>query len=465
MIRIIFGNCRWMALASMVGCAVHLQTPQPDLLDRSPVRPAPQLSHLAAVVRLSHESIGRMVEQRMPERQAGTESLGVLQGSWEIRREGHVAVRGDERGRLCFVLPFAGKGALQAFGQRMDKELRAHVHACARPELDAGATLHLREPDVRVLIERTAAGGPIQLLLDAITTKLQAVTGQAALERLREFTVPTWDALAPLQALLATPVPLPQQGCLKLRPQSLRLTQPVIDPTALRMGATVAALPTAEQPCAAEPRGRPPGRMPVAVVADLESPKTFLLLPVAVALDTLTDQVKQAVEKVGVIKTDQGWVKVTAVRLSTAKGSLLVHATIAGEVNDRILFVPIQRAVQGEVLLWGVPTVGTDGIHLTELELDVRSDDRLVELAASLKNSQLKAIIAEKLMIRRDFVEQQAKKALDEFGKGVMVGGEKMPMAITIEQLQVETVAAVGQRLEVTVRYVGQVTVGDTAAK
>lgn len=448
----------------LAGCAVQFQAPTPDLPDRKPVLPAPMLSHLAAVARIPHATLGRLAEGHLEKGQSGTETMGVLNANWHVARDGPVTVRGDDRGRLCFVTLFKGKAEATALGQRLDKELRGQMNACARPELDAGATLRMREPDVRVLLDRSAVGGPVGFVMDAILTKLQAVAGDAALVKLRELAVPTLDALGPLQAMLQTPIALPDKACIKLRPQSVRVTQPMIDPTALRMGASVAALPTGEQPCTdGADRTAFAGKLPFAVVDHLETPKTFLLLPMAMSLDALQKPMADELARIGVMKTDQGWVKVTGVRLSTARGALLVHAAIEGEIQDSFLFILIRRPVRGEVLVWGNPEVDRDGVKLANLDLALHTDDRLVAMGAALKHSQLVEVVAKHARIPRARIDEMARKALDAFSQGIVIGRERVPATAQIEQLNVESVTAAGQRVEVLVRFVGQVVVGETA--
>ncbi|MBM4343947.1 MAG: DUF4403 family protein [Deltaproteobacteria bacterium] len=451
-------------VALACGCAVQLRAPEPDLPDRKPVQPAPMLSHLAAVARIPHATLGRFAENHLDKGQSGTETMGVLHANWQVARDGPVTVRGDERGRLCFVTMFKGKTEASALGQRLDRELRGQMNACARPELDAGATLRMRDPDVRVLLDRSSVGGPVGFVLDAILGKLQAIAGDAALTRLRELAVPTLDALGPLQAMLQAPIGLPDKACIKLRPQSVRVTQPMIDPTALRMGASVAALPTGEQPCTdgADPTAFA-GKLPFAVVDHLETPKTFLLLPVAMSLDALQKPMAEEMARIGAMKTDQGWVKVTGMRLSTARGALLVHAAIEGEIQDRFLFVPIRRPVKGEVLVWGNPEVDREGVRLANLNLELHTDDRLVAMGAALKHSQLVEVVARHARIPRARIDDMAKKALEAFSQGIMVGRERVPAAAQVEQLNVESVSAAGQRIDVLVRFVGQVVIGETA--
>jgi hypothetical protein len=175
--------------------------------------------------------------------------------------------------------------------------------------------------------------------------------------------------------------------------------------------------------------------------------------------------VQAAVDQLGRMETAQGWLQVGKVKLSTSRGALLVRAAVTGELRDKLLFVPITRKIQGEVVLWGVPELDKDGIGLSNVSLDVQSDDTLVDFGASLKRSALVDTVQKKLRIPRAKIEGEARRALANLGSGVEVAGEKLPIQVETELLTLEQVAASGQRLDVIVRFVGHVIVGDTARK
>jgi hypothetical protein len=264
-----------------------------------------------------------------------------------------------------------------------------------------------------------------------------------------------------VQAAIQKPIDLGQNGCLKLRPQAAALAQPGIDPTALRIGAAVTALPTFERPCTPQAAAGA-SRTTIAVVAHLEQPKTALWLPMATGIEVIEEQVQSAVTALGRMETPQGWLQVGKVHVSTSRGNLLVRAAIDGQVRDSFLFIPIQRQVRGEVLLWGVPKIDANGVHLDDLQLDLQSDDALVDWVASLKRSDLVKTVASKLSIKKDKIESDAKRALATLGQGVQVGGARLPVHIDTELLELQQVSAVGQRLEVLVHFVGQIVIGDT---
>ncbi len=451
-------------LTLVSGCAVHLRAPEPDLRDQAPLRPSAQPSNIAAVARIPYATVAALVEAQLPAKLAGTEKLGMVDATWQVWRDGAVGAHADQRGRLCFDVPFGGKGEMAAFGQRLDRELRAQIQVCAQPVLDGQAVLRLKEVDARVLIDRNSLGGPLQLLLDAVAGRLQQVASEDLTRRIQDLSVPTPDALAPVQATIRKPIDLGQTSCLKLRPQQAWLAQPGIDPTALRIGAAVQALPTVERPCTAQDSSGA-GRLAVGVVPHLEQPKTALWLPMATGIEVIEEQVQNAVTAMGRIDTPQGWLQVGKVKLSTSRGNLLVRAAIDGQVRDSVLFIPIQRRVKGEVLLWGVPKVDASGVHMDDLQLDLQSDDALVDWVASLKRSDLVKIVASKLAIKKEKIDADAQRALASLGQGVVVSGVRLPVRVDTELLELQQVSAVGQRLEVLVHFVGQVVVGDTNAR
>ncbi|MBI5610666.1 MAG: hypothetical protein HY902_17450, partial [Deltaproteobacteria bacterium] len=134
-------------LTLLSGCAVHLRAPEPDLRDQAPLRPSALPSNIAAVARIPYSSVAALVEAQLPAKLAGTEKLGMIDATWQVWRDGAVGAHADQRGRLCFDVPFGGKGQMAAFGQRLDRELRAQIQVCAQPVLDGQAVLRLKDAE------------------------------------------------------------------------------------------------------------------------------------------------------------------------------------------------------------------------------------------------------------------------------------------------------------------------------
>ena len=279
-------------------------------------------------------------------------------------------------------------------------------------------------------------------------------------------TASCWATVSPLTAALNRPLPLPQQACLKLRAQSVTTSQPDVDPSAVRLAIVVAALPTVEQPCVLGETA-PLGPVRLAVQRELNVPETRLLLPIGLALETVQAQaVSQLITgrplPLGKPGDDRGWVQLGAIRLDTAKGALLIRVKLHGEIADTFLWLPIHRKIDGEFLIWGVPEVTPTEIHLTDVHLDMQTDDRLVELAVALKHADLTAQIAAQVRISRESIEAQARQAVLGLAQPLDVQGQRLPVRIDIKQLTIERVRGAGQRLEVLVRFVGQILVGAT---
>ena len=135
---------------------------------------------------------------------------------------------------------------------------------------------------------------------------------------------------------------------------------------------------------------------------------------------------------------------------------------VHGEIADTFLWLPIHRKIEGEFMIWGLPEVTETEIHLTDVHLDMQTDDRLVELAVALKKADLTAQIARQVRIPRESVEAQARAAVLALAQPLDVDGQRLPVRIEIKQWSVESVRAAGQRLEVLVRFVGQILVGAT---
>lgn len=453
-------------LALAPSCAaLQIRPPGEDLVDTTPVRPASRPSHLAAVLRLSHVQSGRLAESRFPEQVGGAEQFGPLAAKWTVRRTGSLAVSADPRPRLCFDAPFAGKGALHAAGGSLDHELQARLRVCARPALDGQGVIRLADPDAQVTIQRETVGGPVAALKDAVARKLQDIAAREVTQKLTTLSVPVQGILAPIEALLARPIRVGQDACLKLRGQQLEVAQPQIDPSALRFGAALVALPTFERPCIEAAPTTRPSPLAIVVAPRLSSSETVLELPVGLGVDTLTPMAQSAVDQLGKIETAQGWLQVGKIALTTAMGRLVVRAQVRGEVRDTVLFVPIRRNVVGEVLLWGTPQLQGDFIVLPDLELRMVSDDKLVELAAALEHSALVANLRKRLRLPRAKFDAEARKALDGVAQHIALGNEKLPVTVETSELTLAEVSAAGQRLEVLVRFRGQVIIGDRAAQ
>ena len=447
------------AVLTLSSCALHLRAPDLDVGADRPVAPATEPSHLAAVVRLPLPVVAALVEQQVTEPIERTEKVGPMTWTLQVARQGSIVARSDG-GNLCFDVPFRGTGTVTALGGKLERKLDAHIGLCAVPHLGPRGVLTLNDVTVRVQVAHSDLGPLTKPLFDGLAAQLEQVAGRQLIDYLKTLEIPANQAWAPLTAMLSRDIALPQGACLRLRPQALELGQPEVDPSALRLSVHVTALPTVEQPCAKVPPSL--ASVPVTVSGDLQHPPTRLLLPVGIGLEKLGEEVGKSLHALGRIETGNGWLEVQGVRLGTARDVLVVRAQVKGEVRDSVLWIPYHRAVDGEVLLWGVPQLDETVVRLASVQMDLRTDDGLTELGAALKRARLTEIVEKKLQVPRALLERQAREALLDIGKGLEFAGQRMPVRIDTETLQLEKARAMAGRLEVQVRFVGQIVIGDT---
>ncbi len=451
---------------ALSACTLHVVAPEPDVRTLQPVEPAAETSFIAAVARLPFVQLAGLVERYAlaPVHRDG--ESGLVRWSVDVTRAGIVTPRSDN-GALCLLVPFRVLARAQAFGSNLDKALNADIDLCAQPALSPNGDLHLNGVVARVSLQNLNLPGPLSLLSNVAVDALQNLLARQLTDLISKVSLPVASAVAPMTAAMNRPMPLQQQACLKLRAQGITATQPEVDPSALRLAIVVAALPTVEQPCvlAADVATQLP--VAIHVARELSVPETRLLLPIGISLDAVRAQTeKQLVTgrplPLGKPGEDRGWIQLDGIRLDSAKGALLMHVRVHGEIADSFLWIPIHRKIEGEFIIWGVPEVTPTEIHLTDVHLDMQTDDRLVELAVALKNADLTAQIAAQVRIPRDGIEAQARTAVLGLAQPLDVDGQKLPVRIEIKQLTVERVRAAGQRLEVLVRFVGQILIGAT---
>lgn len=472
---------RWFLLLILIlalpACTLHVVAPEPDIRTLEAVAPAAEASSLAAVTRLPLTELATLIERHAMEPVVQQGVQGPLRWSVDIRRSGLVLARADN-GALCLLVPFAVVASADMLGAAIRKNLAASVDVCARPVLGQDASLSLTGAQVRVRLEDANWPGPLRMLSDVAIEPLQNRISTELSRLVGGVSLPLGPAIAPLLVGLRRPIALQQEACLKLRPQEVATSQPEVDPTALRLAVAISAQPTVEQPCVAEAppvsmRAGPaatPAPLPIVVRRELHQPETRLLLPLGVSLETLRlEAEKQLVTGKPIVLsdsgkpgTDNGWIQLDALRLDSAKGALLMRVKMHGEIRDTLLWWPISRAMEGEFLIWGVPEVTETEIRLKDVQLDLKTDDRLMSVGMALERANLTQKIADKLRIPRVQVESQARTLVTALGRPIQVGTQQWPVRVDVRQLAVEQVRAVGQRLEVLVRFAGMVVIGAT---
>ncbi len=447
------------ATFGVTGCASHLQVPPADLADPAAVPPAAATSYLAATALLRHAELVQLLEPQLPATVRGSQSLGPARLSYSVGRSAPVHLYGDADGRLCVQQFLHGAGEAQMLGQNLSQRLQVQVLACARPVLDGPHSLRLGKPVVSVLLDRSGLTGVVGSLLDFVGSDVQRQAGQWAITALANVRVPTGDLTGPLLQRLQQPILLPMQACLQLRAQSVLIAQPIVTGQGLQMAVSVAAKPTVEQPC--QPAPLPAATaLPMAVTPQLVAPKTWLTLPVGVALETLRKPLEQALVTRGKVVMDGGWARVLSVQLQTSQGKLLARLDVQGEVQTSFLWIPWTKQVRGQVLVWGLPKVTPAGISIQDLQLDVRSSDDLVEWVAGLKRSELTQILQAQLKLDRRVLDAAGRSALSTYAKELDTGRLRLPLQVTTEELTLQQVEAKGQRLVAHLRFVGQIRVG-----
>jgi hypothetical protein len=451
------------------GCALHLQVPEIDPRLREPVAPAAEPSHVAAVARVPFSVLADLIERRaLPPVERGG-NLGFAQWRVHAAREGRVSVRGENEW-LCFAVPFRGQGHIATALGQIERLLRVSVDVCAVPRLDADAGLRFDRPVARVLVDQGGLVGPAQVLAQIASEQIQAFAGAQLTDYVRDVRVPTSDALRPVLASLERPFPLPDGACLRLRPLRVRIGQPGVDPGTLRLAASLECAPTVDQPCAGAQALRPPAPPPLLVDDTLQHPPARLNLPIAFSLERIEREAATALRKLGRIAlANGGWLEVHGLKLHTAKGAVLAEMQVAGEVKDRWLgLIPVQRKVDGELALWGVPQVDEAGlVSVRDLQVELTSGDALVAIGAALQRSRVVALLGERLRIEPRQVRAEVDKAIAGLQRKVVaVGtGADLPVRIDVREAKIAGVKARGGRLEVETRFAGHVVVGETSAQ
>jgi len=451
-----------VTLAICSGCAIHLQAPEPDLGRPPPLAPAPERSHISVVARLAHARLAAMVDGvRIEPIELGRDAT---LASWKLRveRKGRARVRA-EGARLCLTLPFEGVGSVSWMGKRLAHKMPADVTVCARPELAADGRLRLRRPKAAVRLGRRTIARSTAILYEQLEDMLRARVGPMLSREVGKVAMPLVDVLRPVREALARPVPLPDGACLKLRPGQLRVGAPDVDPGFVRWSVSVIARPTVERPCTAGLAR--PSDIDLKVAPGLVHPQTRLRLPVGIALAAIEGELARKLKAKGRIRTQQGWVQITDLKLATSGSAVLAKAAIQGEVISRWLGMDWHRKVSGNVLLWGRPEAGKEKIGLQKIHLAVQTDDALADLAVALRRERLQEIARAHLLWPRRSVESRARRLLAGLAKPLKISGQHVPLKVTTHKMAIAGVRAQKGRIEIDFDFVGYLVLGDTARK
>ncbi len=445
---------------SVGGCALHARAPAPDLDVRARIAPSTETSDLLLNLRLGFDQLTRLVEQvAIPDRKLGQTSA--LAGwSLLIQKRPGVRVRGDGE-RLCFDVPFLGQGAVQMLGREMRRAVSGRIEVCARPRLNPDAVLSLRDPAIRVEVERGRMALNSRVLVDQLRAFLGGDATRALTDALTELRLPLRPLLRPLTAALAGSLRLGDGACLRPRAESVVLGQPQITSEGLRFAAALRGHPTLEAPCSPDSQ---PDRPPlVEATLRIEQRASRLLIPVGLSTDRARKALLAELRRRGPITWPGGHVSVKDLRIDTSRGAVVVHAMLDGRARASFLGISTTRAIDGEVILWGRPTLHEGRVGLAQVQLSIVLDDAVADLAAALRASDLRKLVVRHLSLPVAQVETQARAQLQQLATSLKIGAVAVPARVRIERLTVSGARASAQRLILETRFVGWIVLAPPA--
>ncbi len=445
------------------GCALHARAPEPDLPQRAPVRPAAERSELLVAMRLDYAQLTAIVEQlKVPEQRLGQKSAIA---SWSLRIQKRPGVRIRPNGdRLCFLVPFEGQGGVQMLGREVARRVRGKVEVCARPRLNPDAELSLRDPVVRVEVDQ----GRLALNSRVLSDKLKRfLTGGAAKRLIAGFTtikIPLPRLLAPfmreftgtLEVSGGAKKGMSKDSCLRPRAESLTLGQPRVEPDALRFAAVIRGRPTLESPCGTTSPSQGQRSTPkVQATLRITQRPSRMIIPMGLSTERARAAIMADLRRRGPIRWPKGEVVIKALRIDTSRGAVVVHATLNGHAQGSFLGFSTTRAIDGEVIVWGRPSVAHGRVGLADPKMSVALDDEVADLAAALRASELKAVIMRHLSMPVAGVMKDARRGIQRLGTSLRIGRVPLPARVKVEQLVVSGARVEPSRLVLETRFVG----------
>lgn len=345
----------------------------PNLVE---VRPPRSVLFVDTPVPLSglNQALEQAVARGLPAGGGGGIRLGVLDARWRLAR-GPAALQAAPPG-LAIQMPLTGEINIGAGFLRCQAGGIGGVFSIAlEPTLTADGALVLQRPRVTVAQQGNIACVGIQVPLGDLFNQMLRPTEQALAAVLTELRLPLGPALSRGLAELAVPRALTvagQPACLDLDPAALVIA-PIAAGSAgptIRVGLDVAprlSLGACPSRAAAAPRALSvrqenssgPSRVQVAVAI----PATDLQAPLAAAL---------VGKRFG---GGSNQVQINAVAVGDARGRALVRLAVSG-------------AYQGDLFLWGTPTVRAEGgrylLSVPDLQVASESASRLQDLRLDL---------------------------------------------------------------------------------
>lgn len=454
-----------LLLAALVpsGCAIHLRAPEADPVGAAPVA-APAATTIVTVVRLGPAELGGLLDAATAATaRYGQRSAIVGQWSLEVSRAGQTSVRGQDD-RLCLAAPLQGKGSIEVFGRRLDRRVDARIEVCARPLLLANGKLRLADPQIGVRVGDGRVELSSKVLADTLGKHVRDVLRPKIEAAYEAASWPIAPHFTPLLQALDRRFVLEGDGCGRLRPQRLEVGQPIVEDGGLRIPAALTVRPTLELPCvSAPPRAEAQAEVAIVPSPDLRFSATTLRVHVALSTERLTTKLRETLRARPPVAVEGGALHFDDVSLATAGGNLRVVAKVRGKVGGRWLgLVPVQRAVDGEVVVWGPLQVSDEEVALATPQLLLHSDDDVTRIAAALQRERLVGEVEKHARLPLGPALQHARKALAAWGRAFSVAGVAMPVRIDERSLRVEAVRAEAGRLVAVVAFVGHVVVGAT---
>lgn len=403
-------------------------------------------------VGLSYGQLQRLTDQiSVTEKKLGQHSSFA---NWTllVRKRTGALIRAADN-LLCIDVPFEALGEVELLGRKLQRKLAARVALCGKPRLNPDATLSIRDLQAKVTVPERRIALNSRVLVD----QLRAWLGGQATAQLKQavgaIRIKLPERMRSWSGALTGALKVTGGGCLRPRASAILLSQPQVEAKRLRFAAQVTGHPTLEFPC----RPDKPARHPPLVEAtlDLKPRLSRLIVPIALSTDRAEVALKKALKQP--IKWPEGQVVITRVTIDTSRGAVVVRLGLDGHTQGHLLGISYRRKIEGELIVWGKPSVEAGRIGLVRPQISLALDDGLGGLAAALKASKIKATIRKELSLPTSVVRQQARALLLKLQTSLKVGQVKLPLQIRTTRLQVTAARAVPHQLVLETLFEGWV--------
>ena len=440
-------------------CAIHLRAEAPEPGPARALAPKASPSHVAVVGRLRHSQLGSIFDRLQMQPVVVGQQVSLAGWKVGVERAGKAAV-GASNDDLCLRQSYVAIGEVMIADKRVEHRARGTVAVCSRPVLTEDGMLRLGAPRANVQIERRMVLRRTEvvrqqlerILRERFASRLAAAVGAAA--------IPVAEVLGPIQRGLAAPIALPGGACLRLRPDQFRVARAEVDPSAIRLTASVRTHPAVQRPCAgpADKTAAPQ----IILVSDLRHPPTLLRLPVSVPVSELGAALSRKLRDAGRLTTRTGWLEILNATVVASDAAILARLSVRGQTRTSLLGLQWKRDVRGELLLWGRPELGPTHLGVQSLQVAAQSDEVLAEFGAALRRAGLIESVAARLRWTRASLTKRALAMIDGVARPLRVGREPMPVRVDTNKIAPVGIRASGGRLVFDFDFEGTVVVGDT---